>query len=51
LVQADIDELRAILVYANRFHHDTNAAYETEAINDQELTHFCTRVLAFAKRG
>jgi wobble nucleotide-excising tRNase len=51
LTQTDIDELRAILAYANRFHHDTNAAYETAAINDQELTHFCGRVLAFAKRG
>lgn len=51
LRQADIDELRALLAYANRFHHDTNAAYETEAINDQELTHFSERVLAFARRG
>lgn len=51
LGQVDIDELRAMLVYANRFHHDTNAAYETEAINDQELTHFCQRVLRFARRG
>lgn len=51
LNQADIDELRALLAYANRFHHDTNAAYETAAINDLELTHFSTRVLAFAKRG
>jgi wobble nucleotide-excising tRNase len=51
LRHADIDELRAILAYANRFHHDTNAAYETAAINDQELTHFCGRVLSIAKRG
>lgn len=51
LTQDDIDELRAILTYANRFHHDTNAAYETEAINDQELAHFCSRVLSFAKRA
>lgn len=51
LSQPDIDELGALLAYANRFHHDTNAAYETEAINDQELTHFSSRVLAFAKRG
>ena len=50
LSQPDIDEVRAILVYANRFHHNTNAAYETEAINDQELIHFCGRVLAFARR-
>lgn len=51
LDQADIDELRALLAYANRFHHDTNAAYETEVINDQELMHFSERVLAFARRG
>lgn len=51
LNQPDIDELRALLAYANRFHHDTNAAYETEAINDQELAYFGGRVLAFAKRG
>jgi wobble nucleotide-excising tRNase len=51
LSHADAEELRAILAYANRFHHDTNAAYETEAINDQELTHFCGRVLAFARRA
>jgi wobble nucleotide-excising tRNase len=51
LSQADVDELRATLAYANRFHHDTNAAYETEAINDQELAHFSERVLAFARRG
>jgi len=51
LSQADIDEVRAILVYANRFHHDSNPAYETEAINDQELSHFCDRVLTFAKRA
>lgn len=26
LSQADINELRDLLVYANRFHHDTNPA-------------------------
>lgn len=51
LSQPDIDELRLLLVYANRFHHDTNAAYETEAINDRELIHFSERVLAFARRS
>ncbi|HEX4768155.1 MAG TPA: AAA family ATPase [Lichenihabitans sp.] len=51
LSQPDIDELRVQLAYANRFHHETNPAYETEAINDQELTHFSGRVLAFARRG
>jgi hypothetical protein len=51
MTAADAAELRALLDYANRFHHDTNAAWETEAINDQELTHFCQRTLAFAKRA
>ena len=50
LSQADIVELRDILDYANKFHHDTNPAYETEAINDQELAHFCDRTLRFARR-
>jgi wobble nucleotide-excising tRNase len=50
LSQADTDELRAILDYANKFHHDTNAAYATEAINDQELNQFCQRTIAFTRR-
>ncbi|QYE35237.1 AAA family ATPase [Polymorphobacter sp. PAMC 29334] len=50
LSPADIEEVRAVLVYANRFHHDTNSAYETESINDLELAQFCGRVLAFAQR-
>jgi hypothetical protein len=44
-------ELRALLDYANRFHHETNAAFATAAINDQELAHFCRRTLDFARRG
>ncbi len=47
---ADRTELRALLDYANRFHHDTNSAWETAAINDQELVGFATRTLAFAQR-
>jgi len=47
---ADIQELRDIVEYANRFHHDTNPAWETEAVNASELTGFVTRVLAFVKR-
>ncbi len=42
-----INELRDLSDYANRFHHDTNPAWETEAINDQELTDFVTRTLKF----
>jgi len=50
LTVADTTELRALLDYANRFHHDTNAAWETAAINDQELVGFASRTLAFAQR-
>lgn len=37
---AEITELRDLLDYANKFHHDTNAAWETDLINDQQLVHF-----------
>ena len=46
----DMTELRALLDYANRFHHDTNPAWETAAINDQELVGFANRTLRFASR-
>ncbi|MER9190239.1 AAA family ATPase [Mesorhizobium australicum] len=48
---ADTVELRALLDYANRFHHDTNPAWETAAINDAELVDFAKRALLFASRG
>ena len=47
---ADTVELRALLDYANRFHHDSDPAWETAAINDQELVGFATRTLVFAQR-
>ena len=47
---ADIQELRDIVEYANQFHHDTNAAWETEVVNAGQLTGFVTRVLTFVKR-
>lgn len=43
-------ELRELLDYANRFHHDTNAAYAMEAINDQELVSYIRRVLDFSRK-
>ena len=46
----DIQELRDIVEYANRFHHDTNPAWQTEVVNAGELTGFVTRVLAYVKR-
>ena len=50
LDQADITELRDLTEYANRFHHDTNPAWQTVGINDGELFAFVSRTLAFAKR-
>jgi wobble nucleotide-excising tRNase len=46
---ADAQELRALLDYGNRYHHDTNAAYATELINDAE-SDFTRRTLAFIRR-
>jgi AAA domain-containing protein len=46
----DKGELRDLLEYANRFHHDTNPAYETVRINDAELRGFVDRTLAFTRR-
>lgn len=42
-------ELGEIKEYANRFHHDTNSAWETEAINEGELRGFVDRALNFAR--
>lgn len=49
LVVATLQELGDITEYANRFHHDTNPAWETATINDGELEGFVRRALAFAK--
>jgi wobble nucleotide-excising tRNase len=51
LNQADTIELRALLDYANRYHHDTNSTYQTETINDAELANFAGRTLAFIRRN
>ena len=51
LNQVDLTELRQLLDYANLFHHDSNPAWATQAINDQALIHFAQRTLAFARRG
>jgi wobble nucleotide-excising tRNase len=50
LDQAATQELGELTEYANRFHHDTNPAWETEVINDAELRSFVQRALAFARR-
>jgi wobble nucleotide-excising tRNase len=46
----DTSALGDILEYSNRFHHDTNPAWETENINDVELAGFVRRAMEFARR-
>ncbi len=41
-------ELRALLDYANGFHHDTNPAWQTANINEQELLDHARRTLQVA---
>ena len=50
LNQDNTREPRKLIEYANKCHHDTNPAWETEAINDTELPGFVRRTLEFAKR-
>jgi wobble nucleotide-excising tRNase len=50
LDQRTTQELDEIVEYANRFHHDTNPARETETINGGELRGFVERALRFARR-
>jgi wobble nucleotide-excising tRNase len=47
---ADMGKLRQLSNYANRFHHDTNPAYATELINDQELLDICQKVMQFVRK-
>ena len=46
-----VEELEAISEYANKFHHETNQGWETEAINDSELRSWVQRTLDFAKKS
>ena len=48
LKASDIQELEDLTEYANKFHHDTNPAWETETINDGELRSFVQRAISFA---
>lgn len=50
LSTVDTTELRALLDYANRFHHNTNPVWETEIINDGELMDYAQRTLDFSSR-
>lgn len=49
LDEAETDELDDVVEFANRFHHDTNTTWETEAINDGELSGFVERALRFGR--
>ena len=46
--QKTVDELDNILEYANRFHHDTNPAWQSESINSGELLGYVKRTLSLA---
>lgn len=46
----DLQELRDLMEYSNRFHHDTNPAWKTETINDGKLRGFVARTLRFARK-
>ncbi len=50
LSKTDLTELLNLTEYGSKFHHDTNLAWETEAINDGELLGFVKRTLEFIKR-
>ena len=50
LSSLDLQELRDLIEYANKFHHDTNPAWQTERINDGELRGFVNRAIRFARR-
>ncbi len=51
LSEANVKELKQLLAYANRFHHDTNPAWQTVAINDAELVGYAERTLNFCSRN
>ena len=46
----DVQELESLVEYGNKFHHDTNPAWENENINDTELCGFIHRTLVFVRR-
>ena len=46
---AKLTVLDNLTEYSNRFHHDTNPAWDTEHINDAELLGFVKDALDFVK--
>jgi wobble nucleotide-excising tRNase len=49
LCDSDIVELRELVEYANRFHHDSSHPHHSVVINDAELLHFVERALEFTR--
>jgi len=49
LAPAKLLELTNLTEFGNRFHHDTNPAWDNEHINDVELLGFVRRTLEFVK--
>ena len=49
LSQIKLQELRDILEYAHKFHHDTNHEWASQQITDGELRMFVERALKFTK--
>ena len=50
LSSAAVTELDAICEYANKFHHNTNLAWETQTVNETELRGWVDRVLTFVSK-
>lgn len=50
LSEANVRELKQLLGYANRFHHDTSLARQTALINDTQLVGYAERTLKFCSR-
>jgi wobble nucleotide-excising tRNase len=51
LKPTDLAELSELTDYGNQFHHDTNPSYQTQSINDGELTDHARRIISFTRRG
>ena len=49
LSEEEIQELQEIVEYGNLFHHDTNPAWQNQAINATELQGFVKRTLDFVR--
>lgn len=50
LNRTDFETLGNVVEYANKFHHNTNPAWETESINENELHGYVRTTLSFVKR-